>query len=80
MLSLRSFMFERVYLGPTARAEHAKLERVLRGLFEFYCAHPEELPGEGDLGERVVDYLAGMTDRFAIRDWTERFVPHGLPV
>ena len=78
---LRTFMFDRVYLGPTARAEHAKLERVLRGLFEFYCSSPGELPpGEGELGERVVDYLAGMTDRFAIRDWTERFVPHGLPV
>jgi dGTPase len=80
---LRSFMFERVYLGPTARAEHAKLERVLRELFEFYCGHPEALP-EGAPGasgaDRVVDYLAGMTDRFAIRDWTERFVPQGLPV
>jgi dGTPase len=80
---LRTFMFERVYLGPTARAEHAKLERIVRGLFDFYCEHPDELP-EGAPGaapeERVVDYLAGMTDRFAIRDWTERFVPHGLPV
>ena len=79
---LRTFMFERVYLGPTARAEHAKLERVLRGLFDFYVAHPEALPedGGGSDADRVVDYLAGMTDRFAIRDWTERYVPHGLPV
>src|SRR4051794_31406892 len=44
MLSLRSFMFERVYLGARARTEHAKIERVLRGLFEWYCEHPEELP------------------------------------
>ena len=44
MLRLREFMFDRVYLGPTARAEHAKIERVLRGLFDWYCAHPEELP------------------------------------
>jgi dGTPase len=78
---LRTFMFEHVYLGPTARAEHAKLERVLRELFDFYCSHPDELPvGDGPLGERVIDYLAGMTDRFAIRDWSARFVPHGLPV
>jgi dGTPase len=77
---LRTFMFDRVYLGPTARAEHAKLERVLRELFEFYCSSPDQLPaGEGSLGERVIDYLAGMTDRFAIRDWSDRFVPHGLP-
>src|SRR3954454_23754878 len=81
MLSLRSFMFERVYLGPRARREHTKIERVLRGLFDWYCEHPEELP-RGAPGateaERVVDYLAGMTDRFAIRAWTERFVPQGL--
>jgi dGTPase len=79
MLSLRSFMFERVYLGPQARAEHTKIERVLRGLFDWFCEHPDELPpGDGELDERVTDYLAGMTDRFAIRAWTERFVPQGL--
>ncbi len=77
MLALRSFMFERVYLGPRARAEHAKIERVLRGLFDWYCEHPDELP-EGDGPDRVIDYLAGMTDRFAIRAWSERFVPQGL--
>ena len=78
MLSLRSFMFERVYLGPRARAEHAKIERVLSGLFEYYCANLDELPPGASEGERVIDYLAGMTDRFAIRAWTERFVPQGL--
>jgi dGTPase len=81
MLRLRSFMFERVYLGARARAEHAKIERVLRGLFEWYCERPEELPpGAGDLGSRVIDYLAGMTDRFAIRAWQQRYVPQGLPL
>jgi dGTPase len=83
MLRLRSFMFDRVYLGPVARREHVKLERVLRELFDYYVAHPAELPegapGAGD-ADRVVDHLAGMTDRYAIREWTERYVPHGLPV
>jgi dGTPase len=80
MLRLREFMFDRVYLGPTARAEHAKIERVLRGLFDWYCAHPDELPvSDAAPEDRVIDYLAGMTDRFAIRAWTERFVPSGLP-
>jgi dGTPase len=76
-------MFQNVYLGPIARAEHAKIERVLRGLFEWFCEHPGELPpAEGDASEadRVIDYLAGMTDRFAIRAWTERAVPQGLLV
>ena len=83
MARLRSFMFERVYLGPLARAEHARIERVLRGLFDWYCEHPEELP-EGvpgaSLDQRVIDWLAGMTDRYAIRAWTERFVPQGFTV
>jgi dGTPase len=81
MLRLRAFMFQNVYLGPLARAEHAKIERVMRGLFDWFCDHPEELPpAEAGASEadRVIDYLAGMTDRFAIRAWTERAVPQGL--
>ena len=82
MRRLRTFMFEHVYLGATARAEHARIERVLRDLFDFYCEHPDELPeapeGSSD-ADRVTDYLAGMTDRFAIREWARRTVPHGLP-
>jgi dGTPase len=83
MLRLRTFMFENVYLAPAARAEHERIERVLRELFDWYRAHPEELPAgvpDASPGERVTDYLAGMTDRFAIRAWTERFVPQGLSV
>jgi dGTPase len=83
MLRLRTFMFEHVYLGPAARAEHARIERVLRELFEWYCSHPEELP-EGVPGatpdEQVIDWLAGMTDRYAIRAWTQRFVPQGFSI
>jgi dGTPase len=81
MLRLRGFMFDRVYLAPAARAEHAKVERVLRGLFAYYVERPQELPeGVAGAGEadRVIDYLAGMTDRFAIRAWEERFVPRGF--
>jgi dGTPase len=81
MLRLRSFMFRHVYLGPVARTEHAKIERVLRGLFEWFRERPGELPDsvEGaSEADRVIDYLAGMTDRFAIRAWTERFVPQGF--
>jgi len=83
MVRLRTFMFEHVYLGPTARTEHARIERVLRGLFDWFCEHPEDLPPGvpgASLEERVVDWLAGMTDRYAIRAWTERFVPQGLAV
>ncbi len=82
MLTLRSFMFQRVYLGEAARQEHARIERVLRGLFEWFSEHPHELPASVDLdaslGERVVDYIAGMTDRFATRAWAERAIPQGF--
>jgi dGTPase len=80
MLRLRTFMFEQVYLAATARAEHARIERVLRELFEWYLDHPDELPPGDSLEDRVIDWLAGMTDRYATRAWTERFVPQGLAV
>ena len=67
MLSLRSFMFERVYLGPQVEPQHREAERVVRAIFHRLADHPELLPpGDGALEERITDYLAGMTDRFAL--------------
>jgi dGTPase len=67
MLSLRAFMFERVYLGPHVEPEHRRARDVVHAIFERLVAEPERVPpGEGDLAERVTDYLAGMTDRFAL--------------
>jgi dGTPase len=78
MSELRSFMFERVYLGPEATREHDKIHGVVRALFDHYCAHPDEIPPsipEGDLARRVTDYLAGMTDRYCIRVFEALSVP-----
>jgi dGTPase len=78
MAELRAFMFERVYLGPEATREHAKIRSVVRSLFDYYCAHPDEIPDSippGDLARRVTDYLAGMTDRFCVRTFEELSVP-----
>ncbi len=78
MSVLREFMFERVYLGPEARREHAKIELVVRSLFEHYCARVDEVPASipaGPVAQRVTDYLAGMTDRFCIRAFEELSVP-----
>ena len=67
MLSLRSFMFEHVYLGPQVEPEHRRAERAVRAIFERLCDEPERLPdGDGRLEERITDYVAGMTDRFAL--------------
>ena len=81
MRSLRAFMFERVYLGEQARAEHAKIARVIRTLFDHYCEHPSALPAATagqPLSTRVTDYLAGMTDRFCLRAYEELAVPKGF--
>jgi dGTPase len=59
MLSLRAFMFERVYLGPQAAPEHEKAHEVVRAIFEH-------LVERGNDVDEVVDYIAGMTDRFAL--------------
>ncbi len=99
MAALRDFMFERVYLGPAVRAEHRRIARVVRRLFEHYVENPAELPGglparalgeapgrildageedAADLAQRVTDYLAGMTDRYCIRLYTELDVPQAF--
>jgi dGTPase len=67
MLALRTFMFERVYLGPHTEAQHAQAREVVAKVFAHLTEHPEEVPdGPGDLGQRIADYVAGMTDRFAL--------------
>jgi dGTPase len=83
MDDLRTFMFDHVYLGAPQRAEHTKIERLLRTLFAHYLADPDRLPDAGgapdaDLGQRVIDYLAGMTDRFAVRVFESLTVPDSV--
>ena len=78
MSELRSFMFERVYLGPEATREHEKIRCVVKSLFDHYCAHPDEIPNSipaGEMPRRVTDYLAGMTDRYCIRTFESLSVP-----
>jgi dGTPase len=59
MLSLRAFMFEHVYLGPQAAPEHEKAHEVVTAIFV-------SLVGRRDDPDEIVDYIAGMTDRFAL--------------
>ena len=80
MTELREFMFERVYLGAAARREHARIERVIGTLFEHYASDPALVPDRGgapgaDHAQRVTDYIAGMTDRYAVRAFEALSVP-----
>ena len=68
MLRLRKFMFDRVYLGPEARGEHGRAQRTLRALFDHYL---EDMEDE----QAVVDYIAGMTDRYAIATFRKVALP-----
>jgi dGTPase len=78
MLRLRKFMFDRVYLGSEARSEHERVRLTLRGLFEYYLEHPELVVDVGDAADPLqaaTDYIAGMTDRFAIARFRQLALP-----
>jgi dGTPase len=70
MASTRSFLFERVYLGRVAPATNEAVKRILETLLQHYSRTPPE-GGDDDPAVRAVDYVAGMTDRFAIRRFEE---------
>jgi dGTPase len=79
---LRDFLFQRVYLRPEATDEQQKAIELVRSLFSYYLEHPEAVPAEyrrtsDDLPTQVADYIAGMTDRFALRTYEQLFLPQG---
>ena len=89
MRDLRSFMFEHVYTNPVAKSEEAKAANLLTGLFEYYMKHPDELPAEyldmmkereQAMDRTICDYIAGMTDQYAIAKFQEFYVPKAWSV
>ena len=82
-IDMRSFMFERVYTNPIAKAEEGKAEDLIKTLFEYFMNHTEELPRylleimyRGEAVEQVVcDHISSMTDRYATSTYEEIFVP-----
>ena len=84
---LRAFMFERVYRNPVAKGEESKAQDMLQMLFEYYIKHPEALPEDfhpqlsfDGMERTVCDYIAGMTDNYAVDKYTEIFIPMGWHV
>ncbi len=89
MRELRGFMFENVYLNPKAKGEEDKAVHMIEQLFDFYVKHLDLLPRQyldamteaGSSRERVVcDYIAGMTDSYAVKKFEEFFVPESWKI
>ena len=84
---LRSFLFEKVYRNPIAKGEESKAKDMLQRLYRYYFEHPEALPEDfqpqlsfGGMERTVCDYIAGMTDNYAVDKYTELFIPMGWNV
>ena len=84
MFGLRDFMFEHVYTDPDTKKEEGKVEHIIAPLYEHYMKHLELLPqysqerirqGTESREQAVCDYIAGMTDHYAIETYKEIFIP-----
>ncbi len=78
MLELREFMFASVYLRPEYEVHRRRAVEITQGLVRYYEAHPEEIPTTSKVDDvavltQAIDYVAGMTDRFAVRSYEKRF-------
>ena len=87
MSDLRAFMFESVYRNPVAKGEEGKAQEMIRRLFEYYLSDLDQLPPEfqeirvAEGKERAVcDYIAGMTDAFAVERYLDLFIPKSWSV
>lgn len=84
MADLRKFMFQHVYLNPKAKGEEKKAVHLVKQLFEYYAERPDEMPqkyrdaiesGKCEKEQSVCDFIAGMTDHYAVMKYEEIFVP-----
>ena len=84
MLALKDFMFANVYTNPLAKGEEGKAAQMVQMLFDYYCKDPDQLPADfqdirmAEGVERAVcDYIAGMTDSYAVSTFEKLFIPAG---
>lgn len=87
MAQLRAFLFATVYTNPMAKGEEGKAQELIRRLFDYYLTHVDRLPDDyRDIMERegqeraVCDYIAGMTDAYAVERFEELFIPKAWTV
>ena len=84
---LREYMFQHVYRNPVAKGQEVKARGMLKRMYEYYHNHPEALPDDfqpqlsfDGMERTVCDYIAGMTDNYAVDKYTELFIPAGWQV
>ncbi len=84
---MHEFMYQHLYLNPKAKSEESKVDGIISALFSYYKEHPDRLPNEYALiRERdgvetaVCDYVAGMTDNYALETYRTLFIPRGWSV
>lgn len=88
LMDLRKFMFQEVYQNPEVKKEEAKAFRIIEILYQHYMDHPEEMPAEyramiqnGEGKNRIVcDYIAGMTDNYAVAKFESVYIPHAWSI
>ena len=86
-LDLRAFLFREVYHNPIAKGEESKAKDMLQRLFEYYIKNPHMLPEDfhpqlsfDGMERTVCDYIAGMTDNYAVDKFEQIFIPTGWNV
>ncbi len=87
LMELRSFLFEKVYRNPLAKGEESKAKTMLQRLYEYYYENPQAIPEDFQpqmsfegMERTICDYIAGMTDKYAVDKYTQIFVPMGWHV
>lgn len=74
---LRNYLFEHFYLGSLAKKEESKVHGLISMLYYYYLENPGQFTEAAGENVTVCDYIAGMTDRFAIEEYQKRFLPAG---
>jgi dGTPase len=84
VIELRDFLYEKVYFNRNARVEHQKAEKILTDLYHYVLENPKDYvkqyPQGDSLEKRTGDFIAGMTDRYALDLYEELFFPRSWPV
>lgn len=86
-LALRQFLFDTLYVNPIAKGEEGKAQDVVKAMYAYFVAHPEKMPGfyqeileEAGAQRAACDYIAGMSDSYAIKIYKDLFIPKSWEV